>query len=108
MKINTITGLVLLSIFFYSCARDQFDSQQAGNDYCKCLEEANVSRQPYYALKICDAELIKKYRYYRLFTIEMSLKEYQDSLSKETKDSVRKFMDGFFEYRNMHCTYFKP
>lgn len=87
-----------------SCT-DQMDGKKAAAQYCNCMKSNNADKQYGYAFTICNAELAKKYRYYRIFYIDTQDSVFNNSLSESTLDSTKKFIGDFLEYRNENnCT----
>lgn len=101
MPVETrFVSLLLILIVLFSSCTDQMDGKAAAKQYCGCMKSNNASEQYGYAYTLCKAELAKKYRFYRVFYIDMADKELNKKLLPATKDSTDKFIDAFLEYRN--------
>jgi hypothetical protein len=101
MKLFTL--FILLALF--SSCTDQMDGAKASEQYCSCMKTNRADEQYGYASTICQAELAKKYRFYRIFYIDTRDKEFNENLPQSTRDSTNKFIDAFLIYRNENnCT----
>lgn len=76
------------------------DGRSAAEQYCNCMKSNRSVDQDVYAYTICNAELAKKYRFYRIFYVDTKDKEFNDSLPEATRDSTNKFISEFMERRN--------
>jgi hypothetical protein len=112
VRLNTdrkyIMKLIISSIFAFltafalcSCESDESDGLKAAKEYCKCLSDNNYKKDYFFAVAVCEGEILKKYHYYRVFQIDMSRPHYYQ-VSDEARDSAKIFIDDFFSYRNEH------
>jgi hypothetical protein len=101
MKLSIVALLLALSLF--SSCTDQTDGEKAASEFCDCLKNNDVQNQYLYAMRICDAQLFKKYKYYKIFHIDMIDPELSKNLSEGAKDSTQKFMSLFMEYSQKEC-----
>lgn len=85
---------------FLSSCTDQMDGKKAAEQYCNCMKSNKADEQYGYAYTICNAELAKKYRFYRIFYIDTKDKKFNDNLSESTNDSTKKFINAFSDYCN--------
>lgn len=86
-----------------SCKYNHFDAESAAVEYCECMEKNGSPKLYEYATAICDAELIKKNRYYRLLTIDLASEYLSKSVSSGAVDSTQKFALRFTQKQNQIC-----
>lgn len=91
----------IISTFLLSSCTDQADAKKAADVYCRCMIENGYPNQNIYAGTICHAQLIKKYRFYKLFFIDRRSDMLQKKIAITTLDSTRKFVKAFLGYTQM-------
>src|SRR5690349_2299360 len=98
------TFIIIISLLVVSCT-NQYNAEEAAEEYCKCMKDngASKSEQFIYATKLCDATLIKKYHYYKIFNVDMANKFLQDKLSPITIDSTHIFINKFDQQIRAKC-----
>ncbi|WP_442588117.1 hypothetical protein ACSBL2_18910 [Pedobacter sp. AW31-3R] len=89
--------IVISAILWSSCTR-QNDAKKASDQYCNCMIENGYPDQNLYAVTICHAQLIKKYRFYKLFFIDRRSDVLSQKMSMPTLDSARRFVKEFLKY----------
>ena len=102
-----ISKKIKLGLFIFvilSSCKNDYDAKSAAGEYCKCMAANDAPKQYLYAATICDAELIKKNRYYRIDHIEFRYdKDSYSRYSQATIDSVKKFNLEFLGYIHEDC-----
>jgi hypothetical protein len=103
-KTSYFLSLLLLGIF--SCKDASNDAAEAGKLYCECMEKYGQHDWDNYvfASRVCDAELSKKNRLYRIFNIEMGGPD-DKKITQVARDSMGIFMGQFMDYINYNCCY---
>lgn len=97
--------VVLLSLILAltACEVDQFNAEKAGSEYCKCMDENESPGQYVRAASICEEILIKRYRYYKVFYVDMGDPVLDDKVDNVTRDSTQRFMENFYDYLHQNC-----
>jgi hypothetical protein len=91
--INKKINLILLSniILLFSCNSESVEN--AAKDYCSCMDSKITISSEIVAMKICEAELVSKYHYYRLEKITLPMEENAAfEVSKEESEKARYFI----------------
>jgi hypothetical protein len=101
-KGKLILYIFLLAALLISCSRKN-NGTQAGKDYCSCLLENNSAKDFFYAATICNAEMIKKYRLYRIYKLDSEHQSFRPKMSEGTKDSMNKFVHDFYMHIYTNC-----
>ncbi len=99
-----VSVLLVFSFLLFSC-KNEYDAKYAAKEYCACMKENGAPSQYIYASKICNARLVEKNRYYRLFAIDLGNKRLYENLSKETVDSAKRFALNFADEIHAECCY---
>ena len=86
-----------------SCTPEDFNAESAAEEYCDCMKENNSPVHYEYATAICNAELIKKNRYYRLLTIDLASEYLAKKVSSAAVDSTQKFALRFDQKLRATC-----
>lgn len=94
---------IFICIVLLSSCTNQTNAKKAAGIYCNCMKKNGSPDQDLYAETICRAELMKKYRYYKIFYVDMMDDELSKSISQQTSDSTQKFMSLFMESRLDLC-----
>lgn len=94
----------ILSVFmcFMSC-NDVYDAEKVAERYCDCMRSNGALKDFDNASLKCDDKFIAQNRYYKLWAIDMRVRELNKKISNETRDSVKLFMGTFIDYTNTHC-----
>lgn len=104
IKIQYMKYSLLLILIFASCTQNQ-DPEQFAKEYCNCIESNKRDSTDYLRAKhICDSQFIIKYRYFKIFKVDMAIKDYGE-IPESTMDSTQRFMNGFMDYMNKNCKY---
>lgn len=90
--------IFFISAFLYTSCTYQNEAKKASDQYCNCMIENGYPDQNLYAVTICHAQLIKQYRFYKLFFIDRRNDVLLEKMSVSTLDSARKFVKEFLEY----------
>jgi hypothetical protein len=104
--ISLIRKIILLNVviaFFYSCKNNEFDSTAFAKEYCDCMTQKLGSHDFLDARTICDAELIRQNKFFRISYIERNNGRYMMFLKKETRDSVAEFHLKFGNFLEKNC-----
>ncbi|WP_143080409.1 hypothetical protein [Hymenobacter arizonensis] len=67
------------------------------------MKENNAIRDYRLARKICDAEMIKKFKYYRILFFYGNDKYYDSRVTDQARDSARIYAVSFAQYVGAHC-----
>lgn len=99
MRLITFIIIPIASILLIGCV-DQYNPEQAAQDYCDCMRRNGSPEQYEYAFKVCEGEMVKKYHYYRIFYVDMAHHELDKKVSDITRDSTKEFISRFMHYTN--------
>lgn len=94
---------VLSLLVLASCKHDELDGKYYGKKYCDCMQENIKTYDFLQARTICDGELIKENRLFRIVYIEENYGRYMTFLPKSTKDSVVAFNHEFLNFLEGYC-----
>jgi hypothetical protein len=103
-KISYFLSLLLLSVL--GCKDASNDAVEAGKLYCKCMEKYGQHNWNNYlfASRVCDAELAKENRLYRISILEID-EPFPKPYNKARGDSIVSFLSKFNDYINYNCCY---
>lgn len=94
--------IILIITCFVSCD-NEFDAEKAAERYCNCMKSNGAVEHFNKASLVCDGELMKENRFFKLYAVDMNDRELDKKVSDETRDSVKSFVLHFIDYTKTNC-----